>query len=681
MKRVLPYLSAGIVAIVLLVVSCTVNPGHNDPEDEQAERLASECTLLQNDVASLREMIIAGQSGRTVTSFATISESGSVEGYRLVFEDGSEMVLHNHSSAVSVAESPGKYFWTLSGDLLTDAEGNGLAVDAVSTVPQFRVAGGRIEYSVDGGTLWNTFERDSCRLIEKVTEDAAGVFFTFAGGATVVIRKQGALNVTLEGDDVTIRAGEAVSVYYSVAGVDPSGSDISLEVLCSDGWDARIIPADNSKGRIAVAAPDPITQQSVILVVSDAAGRSVAVRMRFVIDTSGGGEPEPPATPVLVPLNTVIHVTASGGKVSAGVITNTEYTVSCNAGWIHIGDTKAVRTEYLELTVDENTSRTRSRGATVTLASGNYTTSFVVEQAKARPAGEGPIPVCHIMPCCRAYNSGTSFLVGGKWVASHNYSDITQVRSIFSQIKSAGISVIGVDFTNGSQWDAAGESATHNGDGGEFWYQFKPMIDNIVQVCEEKEMKFFFLIGNTQTCGGLDYWNSRIARRIWENWAQEDVYYHYGYGDDRPMLVCFLPGTNFEAQMRGATAAQREYLDRFHIGTCQINSAITPRTTDGWGYRNYSQSSDGKARFACPNGGVPPQDWYRVDADEWQRRVNWALEAKEYAVLGSYDDTCDAIFWGMADTRLSTRDCHKNASTVDDPYIYYNIVRRTLTGL
>ena len=396
-------------------------------------------------------------------------------------------------------------------------------------------------------------------------------------------------------------------------------------------------------------------------------------------DPDSEGQGDDPVSQILVPQNSIIKVDAVGGTVSPGVITNTTYTASCDASWIHIGDTKAIRTDYLTLVIDENTSRAHTRSATVTLTSSSKTASFVVEQAKAKQAG--PIPVCHVMPCCRVNNTGTSFLVNGSWTTDHSYASLSQVRSIFTDIKNAGIDVVGVDFTNGSQWDAAGESATHDGDGGEFWYKFKPMIENIVKVCEEKEMQFFFLIGNTHFFGGLDYWNSRIARRIWENWAQTDVYYHYEYGDGRPMLVCFIPGTNFEAQMRNATTAQREYLDKFHIGTCQINDAITPTKTDGWGYRNYSSSSDGKVRFACPNGGVPPQDWYRVDADEWQRRVNWALGATEYAVLGSYDDTCDAIFWGIADTRRSTTGYHKNASTVDDPYIYYNIVRRILLGL
>ena len=290
----------------------------------------------------------------------------------------------------------------------------------------------------------------------------------------------------------------------------------------------------------------------------------------------------------------------------------------------------------------------------------------------------GPVPVSHIMPCCRANNAGTKFLVNGKWNASHQYSSIDETRSILQDIQDAGINTVCIDFTNPSQWDSEGESALHNGDGGEFWYQFKPMLDNIVAVCEEKDMEFIMFIGNTGV-PGLGYWNG-IAGRILDNWAKSPAYRHYGYGDDRPMLVVFIPGSYYAGQINRAAYSQKNNLEKFRIGTCQVNSPITPTNTDGWGYRNYSQSSDGKVRFACPNGGVPPQDWYRVDADEWRRRMQWVTQAAEYAVIGSYDDTCDAIFWGIADVRRSRTDSHRNEATEEDPYIYYDIVRQELVG-
>lgn len=424
--------------------------------------------------------------------------------------------------------------------------------------------------------------------------------------------------------------------------------------------------------------------------VSCAAHTGTSERSGTIVFTAEGLEPQsvsitqakyvgPTPDPVIVPSKRTLEVGAEGGIVEMPVMTNTSYSVTVNAGWAAYLGTRAVTTDNLRFSVEPNTSA--ERAATVYLRSGNLTSTFVIHQARGyRPPQNLPTLVSYIMPCCRAYNSGTTFLVNGSWTMNHSYSDISQVRDILQKIKDAGINVICIDFSNASQWDSYGESAAHSGDGGEFWYQFGSMIDVIAQVCQEKDMKYFFLIGNITTAGGIAYWNG-IAKRIWDNWAQTSSYQRYGYGDDRPLLICFLPGTTYAATLRRAAAANKDYLERFRVGTCQINSAISPTPTDGWGYRNFSESSDGKVRFACPNGGVPPQDWYRINADLWQRRMNWVLEAKEYAIIGSYDDTCDGIFWGIANVRQSTSAFHKNSETEGDPFVYYNIVRKTILGI
>ncbi len=100
--------------------------------------------------------------------------------------------------------------------------------------------------------------------------------------------------------------------------------------------------------------------------------------------------------------------------------------------------------------------------------------------------------------------------------------------------------------------------------------------------------------------------------------------------------------------------------------------------TDGWGYRNRSSSSDNKVRFVCPNEGVAPTQWKRSTLQEWEEKVVWAGEATEYCIFGSYDDTCDAIFWGIADTRES-RNAYKRYPGDESPDAYYNVVKDYLS--
>lgn len=696
MKATLKYLLCAAVLMMsaaATVLSCTDTRSQLDRIHRQLED------------PSLAALVAAVGQNDPLTGFTPVAEKGEITAYKLAFKSAGEMTVYNGSH------------------------------------------------------------------IASVTEDAVSVVFTFTDGSRVVIPKPQALTLALQGDQATIRAGETVTVGYTIEGAE----DATVTVLCGDGWSAAVKASGKQTGTIMVTAPTPVAQDKVIVFAGDGAGRMVAVEMRLTVDTSGNPEPptppDPPQPPVpdpiLVPVKTAYNVFKTGGQVEAGLITNADYSVTTDAGWLHYLGTKAVRTDNLLFSVDANDGPARS--STATIAAGNYSTQITFRQegeayylhlsgdsfdieidgGTARlwvssnttysytcaadwvgiePAGREDdedvyvitasenrtyaartativfsgkgipnrtvtvaqrgrvtspvshtcIPICHIMPCCRTNNTGTRFLLGGSWNPSHDYLNIDDTRNVLQKIKNAGINVVCIDFTNASQWDDFGQSAQHNGDGGEFWYKFGPMLDNIVKVCAEKDMKYCLFLGNTLApTTTLDYWNF-IAGVVLERWASDPHYLRYGYGDDRPVLVMFVPGSRLASQMRSAPASQKNNLQQFHLGTCQVNSAITPTATDGWGYRNYSASNDGKVRFACPNGGVPPQDWYRVDAGEWQRRVIWALAASEYAVLGSYDDTCDAIFWGIADVSRSTTGYHRNSATEGDPYIYYNIVHDSL---
>lgn len=293
------------------------------------------------------------------------------------------------------------------------------------------------------------------------------------------------------------------------------------------------------------------------------------------------------------------------------------------------------------------------------------------------PVPDNPVPACHLLVCCRVgANLGTTFLINGQWNPAHDYRDIDQVRDILQKVKEAGIRVVSVDFTNPNEWEMGEGGPLHMEGASQDWDQFKPMLDNIAKVCTEKGMEYFIFIGDPQ-CWSMRYWNT-VAGYIWDNYAQGPSYRRYGFGDDRPLLVSFLPGDTFWPLWERTPEEERDNLAKFRIGTCQVNDPITPTPSDGWGYRNISESSDGKVRFCCPNSGVPPQDWARVDAAEWRRRVKWALGAAEYAVFGSYDDTCDAIMWGICDVSASTKPSHVNPATVAMPSVYYDILKEEL---
>lgn len=288
-------------------------------------------------------------------------------------------------------------------------------------------------------------------------------------------------------------------------------------------------------------------------------------------------------------------------------------------------------------------------------------------------AGE---PVTGLLICCRGNDMGP-FLVNGKWESKHDYGDIEQVRGILSNIQHAGINIVYIDMTNPSQWTR-------------LWDEFKPMIDNIRTVCAEKKMEYFIMIGAVvsdavrreqgmpayiKTVGNLEFWNNQ-AKYIWENYAQDSHYRTYGFGDNRKMITMFYPGELVDELWNGTSNEHKTYLSKFYRGTHEYNQDSKDTPTNGWGYRDKQQSSDGKIRFACPTTGLHPGRSTYISQQQWIERVNWVTAAEHYSVFGSYDDTCDNINWGIHDTKNVTNPNRKY--TNDDPYVYYNVVKNKL---
>ena len=58
-------------------------------------------------------------------------------------------------------------------------------------------------------------------------------------------------------------------------------------------------------------------------------------------------------------------------------------------------------------------------------------------------------------------------------------------------------------------------------------------------------------------------------------------YRKYGYGDDRPMLVVFLHGRKLPGMYDAAPDNEKDYLAKFRIGTCQVNSPMDFVASDG----------------------------------------------------------------------------------------------------
>ena len=459
MKRLLKYLKKVVAVFAVAVVSCTDYGGRIEELQRQIDELAEYCNTLNANAEGLGRLIEAVRHGDTLVEFGPISEDGAVVGFRAVFESAGEVVVYNQDTAVSIGEENGRYYWMAGGDWMKDANGNRIEISALSALPLFKVEDETLKVSTDGGTRWSALGNMDTSMITSVEEDAQKVVFTFAGGATVVVPKYQALGITLAGDDATISAGGSVEVGYTITG----DSNATVNVICGDGWEATVTTTGEATGTITVTAPNPVSQDKVIVICSDSQGRMVAVQMRLSIDTTpeepgpgpGGDDPMLEVTPVtlafgseggsesvtvvanvgyavvssaswvtaakatdgrytitaaanantsertavvtfagagksttltvtqaaatlLVPVRTAIQLSSSGGTVTVGLNTNTEYTVTTDAFWLRYMGTRALRTDQLTFSAEANTGNART--ATATITAENYSTGIVFTQ-------------------------------------------------------------------------------------------------------------------------------------------------------------------------------------------------------------------------------------------------------------------------------------------------------------
>lgn len=317
-----------------------------------------------------------------------------------------------------------------------------------------------------------------------------------------------------------------------------------------------------------------------------------------------------------------------------------------------------------------------------------FVTAFVALTAQNVMAG---VPVVHLLTCCRGANEGATWLINGEWQEAHDYNDIDTVRDILQKVKDAGINIVSIDMTNPAQWHRESQRDYH-----------MPMVDNIRKVTAEMGMEYLLFIGGQigylidhlvddlripglhSDMTGVEYWN-KIAGEVVE-WKNSDSHYRtYGFdGDDRPILLVFLPGERWWQVYNEAPPEHKTNLEQFWIGTMEINDPIiNPVASDGWGYRGRIQNADGSVRYTSPNAGVHPSTWSKLSPDEFRAQVQWVREASKYSVYGSYDDVCDQINWGISDTRNTRKPRGvKPANTYPghEPTVYYNIIQEELVG-
>lgn len=147
--------------------------------------------------------------------------------------------------------------------------------------------------------------------------------------------------IVFDDNEVGILAGGTTSVGYTITGATDK---TTVKALGQNGWSAKVTPNGTDKGTITVTAPNPMSNDEIIVLVYDGEFRTIMSTINFV-------------TGVVTPSQTAVELEAEAGTVNITVTSNLNYEISIpeNAkDWLSIVETKSTKTETVTFAYTAN---------------------------------------------------------------------------------------------------------------------------------------------------------------------------------------------------------------------------------------------------------------------------------------------------------------------------------------
>lgn len=148
-------------------------------------------------------------------------------------------------------------------------------------------------------------------------------------------------SIVFDDSEVGILAGGTTSVGYTITGATDK---TTVKALGQNGWSAKVTPEGTDKGKITVTAPNPLTEDEIIVLVYDGEYRTIMSSINFV-------------TGVVTPSQTAVELEAEAGTVDITVTSNLIYKVSIPEDakdWLSTVETRATHTETITFAYTAN---------------------------------------------------------------------------------------------------------------------------------------------------------------------------------------------------------------------------------------------------------------------------------------------------------------------------------------
>ena len=310
--------------LVWLTVLCIALAGCKDDFDDSELRkqiadldgrltsLEKLCAQMNTNISSMQTIVNALQQNDYITGVTPITEEDNTIGYSITFAKNKPITIyHGENGSTPVIgikkDTDGIYYWTLDGEWLLDISDNKIKAEGTDgesgeageegkpgqngITPVLKIEEGYWYVSYDNENSWQQLgkasgekgepgEKGDSMFSSVDTSNDGYVIFTLADGTELKLPRKDSFGISFSNAFPGISAGETIEIEYTL----PKGDEKTLvKTACQNGWQAVVNKKDHLSGTITITAPDPITDDEVLVFVSDGKEKTVMSAISFCI--------------------------------------------------------------------------------------------------------------------------------------------------------------------------------------------------------------------------------------------------------------------------------------------------------------------------------------------------------------------------------------------------------------
>ena len=153
--------------------------------------------------------------------------------------------------------------------------------------------------------------------------------------------------IVFDDNEVGILAGGTTSVGYTITGATDK---TTVKALGQNGWSAKVTPNGTNKGTITVTAPNPMSDDEIIVLVYDGEFRTIMSTINFV-------------TGVVTPSQSAVELEAEAGTIDITITSNLNYEIFIPneaREWLSVVESKSIRNDIITFAFHQNDSFKRA---------------------------------------------------------------------------------------------------------------------------------------------------------------------------------------------------------------------------------------------------------------------------------------------------------------------------------